>query len=305
MPKVKEIFEEQLKKCQVDYFDFYLFHNVCEKNIDLYLDPKYGVREYITAQKKNGRIKHLGFSCHGGAKMIEEFLEYCHGEMEFCQIQLNYLDWTLQDAKEKVRVLNEHNIPIWVMEPVRGGKLASVDDKAKEMLRKVSPVDDPAALAFRFLQAVPGIAVILSGMSSQEQMEKNVKTFEKEAPLNDEQFDKMLEVAELFKDSVPCTACRYCCSGCPMQLDIPTLITMYNEIRIAPTFIARMRLDALPEEQQPKNCIGCGQCVSACPQGIDVPNVLADLIERNSKIQSWVDICREREAAAEALAAKK
>ena len=120
MPKVKEIFEEQLQKCGVDYFDFYLFHNVCELNIEEYLDPKYGILDYLLEQKKLGRIKHLGFSCHGAMPVLKRFLDAYGEHMEFCQIQLNYVDWSLQRAEEKVKLLNERGIPVWVMEPVRG-----------------------------------------------------------------------------------------------------------------------------------------------------------------------------------------
>ena len=125
MPKVKEIFEKQLEKCQVDYFDFYLFHNVCEMNIDEYLNEKHGIYDYLMEQKKNGRIKHLGFSAHGSYDVMKRFLEKYGDAMEFGQIQLNYLDWTFQEAKEKVELLKEYHIPVWVMEPVRGGVLAS------------------------------------------------------------------------------------------------------------------------------------------------------------------------------------
>ena len=121
MDKVEEILEKQLEKCQVSYFDFYLFHNVCEMNIDAYLDESYGIYDYLMKQKKAGRIRHLGFSAHGSYDVIKRFLEAYGKDMEFCQIQLNYLDWSFQDAKAKVELLQEYNIPVWVMEPLRGG----------------------------------------------------------------------------------------------------------------------------------------------------------------------------------------
>lgn len=120
-----EIFEEQLQKCGVEYFDFYLLHNVYEKSMEVYLDPKWGIIDYFKEQKRLGRIKHLGFSCHAETKGLREFLDACGEDMEFCQIQLNYLDWTLQDAKGKYDLLTGRGIPVWVMEPVRGGRLAS------------------------------------------------------------------------------------------------------------------------------------------------------------------------------------
>ena len=123
MGRVEEIFEKQLLKCGVDYFDFYLFHNVCEMNINEYLDEKYRIHAYLMEQKKKGRIRHLGFSAHGSVPVMKRFLEAYGKDMEFCQIQLNYLDWFFQGAKEKVELLAEYGIPVWVMEPLRGGKL--------------------------------------------------------------------------------------------------------------------------------------------------------------------------------------
>ena len=129
MDKVEAIFERQLEKCGVSYFDFYLFHNVCEMNFDAYLDEKYGIFEYLMKQKENGRIRHLGFSAHGSCEVMKRFLDAYGEHMEFCQIQMNYLDWTFQDAKGKVELLKQHNIPVWVMEPVRGGKLAALPEQ--------------------------------------------------------------------------------------------------------------------------------------------------------------------------------
>lgn len=136
MDKVEEIFEKQLEKCVVEYFDFYLFHNVCEMNVDAYLDEKYGILDYLLKQKENGRIRHLGFSAHGSREVMERFLDSYGSYMEFCQIQLNYLDWDFQDAKGKVELLNSRHIPIWVMEPLRGGKLASLPEEQEEKLSK-------------------------------------------------------------------------------------------------------------------------------------------------------------------------
>ena len=137
MDKVEEIFEKQLEKCQVDYFDFYLFHNVCEMNIDAYLDRSHGIYDYLMKQKENGRIRHLGFSAHGNYDVMKRFLDAYGEGMEFCQIQLNYLDWTFQDAKSKVELLKEYHLPVWVMEPVRGGKLASLKAEYEKALKSI------------------------------------------------------------------------------------------------------------------------------------------------------------------------
>ena len=137
--KVEAIFEEQLKKCGVEYFDFYLFHNVYERNVEPYLDPKNRVVEYLLEQKRNGRIRHLGFSAHGDYDVMKRFLEAYGKDMEFCQIQLNYLDWDFQDAKRKVELLDQWNIPVWVMEPLRGGKLASLAPEDEAKLKALRP----------------------------------------------------------------------------------------------------------------------------------------------------------------------
>lgn len=295
-----EIFEEQLRKCGVAYFDFYLLHNVYEKSMETYLDPRWGIIDYFKEQKRLGRIRHLGFSSHAQTQGLSEFLNRCGEDMEFCQIQLNYLDWTLQDAKEKVELLNRHHIPVWVMEPVRGGKLASLSEGEAEKLKALRPEESAAAWGFRFLQGVPGVTMVLSGMSSMAQMEDNVKTFSEEKPLREEETALLLEIAEGMKDSVPCTACRYCCDGCPKGLDIPGLIRTYNELRVSPAINAVMRIEFMPEDKKPSACIGCGKCARICPQNIDIPGVMKDLSQRISALPSWAEICRQREAAAKA-----
>lgn len=291
------LFEAQLEKCGVDYFDFYLLHNVYEKSMDVYLDPHWGILDYFKEQKRLGRIKHLGFSTHAQMDCLKEFLDACGEDMEFCQIQLNYLDWTLQDAKAKYDLLTEKGIPVWVMEPVRGGKLAKLDEANEQTLKALRPDEKIPAWAFRFLQGLPNVKMILSGMSDQTQMEDNVNTFADSKPLTQEETEVLLKIAESMKDSVPCTACRYCCKGCPMGLDIPMLIGIYNEIRIIPTVNAVMRIEGLPKDKQPSACIGCGKCMQICPQNIDIPAVIKDLNERMKKIPSWEEICRQRAAA--------
>ena len=283
MDKVEEIFEKQLEKCQVDYFDFYLFHNVNDKNIDAYLDPKYGIYDYLMKQKENGRIKHLGFSIHGDFDILKRFLNAYGEHMEFCQIQLNYLDYDFQDAKAKVELLNEYNIPIWVMEPLRGGKLAKLPDEQESKLKALRPDETTVGWAFRFLQSIPGVTMVLSGMSSMEQLQENIKTFSEDKPLNEEEMKTLLGIAnEMLKGNVlPCTACRYCTSHCPMGLDIPKLLALYNEhCFTGGGFIAPMAISALPEDKRPSACIGCRSCEAVCPQEIKISEVMADFAKK-------------------------
>lgn len=291
------VFEEQLQKCQTDYFDFYLLHNVYEKSMHTYLDQQWGIIEYFKEQKRLGRIRHLGFSCHAQTEGLKAFLDAAGDDMEFCQIQLNYLDWTLQNAKEKYELLTSRQIPVWVMEPVRGGKLAKLDEVNEEKLKALRP-DSVASWGFRFLQELPNVKMILSGMSNMEQMMDNIQTFSERKPLSSKEWDTLLEIAESMKDSIPCTACRYCCDGCPMELNIPELIAAYNEMRIAPAINLAMRIEALPKEKRPSACIGCGKCERICPQNIAVPKAMKDFTEALKKLPSWEEICRQRDEAA-------
>jgi len=279
MPKVKEIFEEQLRKCQTPYFDFYLFHNVYEGNIDDYLNPRFGILDYLLEQKKNGRIKHLGFSAHGSVETMKRFLDAYGAHMEFCQIQLNYMDWHFQDAEKKVKLLNDAGIPIWVMEPLRGGKLAKASDEKKAALTALRPDESIPAWAFRFLQSVPGVTMVLSGMSNMEQLKTNIETYAADAPLSQKEFDTLVQLTdeETKKGGLPCTACHYCTSHCPQSLPIPELIALYNEHKITGGgFIAPMAVSSMPEEKRPSNCVGCRSCEQVCPQQIKISEMMSE-----------------------------
>ncbi len=278
MSKVKEIFEKQLEKCGVEYFDFYLFHNVCEMNIDAYLDERFGIYEYLTKQKKNGRIRHLGFSAHGSCDIMKRFLEAYGKDMEFCQIQLNYIDWTFQDAKEKMELLNSYHIPVWVMEPLRGGRLAKLPEKDAAVLKGLRQDEEIPAWAFRFLQTLPEVKVVLSGMSNLKQLKENIETFETDKPLSKEEMENLLAVADgMLNGTLPCTACHYCPSHCPQGLDIPMLLNLYNEHSFTGGgFLAPMALMAVPQEKQPSACVGCRSCEKVCPQQIRISEAMAD-----------------------------
>ena len=279
MDKVESIFEEQLKKCRVDYFDFYLFHNVCEKNIDEYLNEEHGIMEYLWKQKENGRIKHLGFSVHGSTEVTKRFLEKYGDRMEFCQIQLNYLDMKFQNADEKLELLKQYDIPVWVMEPIRGGRLAKLTDGQLAKLKAARPDESAVGWAFRYIQTIPGVVVTLSGMSDFDQMKENIEIFQREEPLTDGEMKILQEIGDemLREKTVPCTACRYCTSHCPQELDIPELLRLYNEHAFTGGgFIAPMLLGTMPDDKKPSACIGCRSCEAVCPQQIKISEVLAD-----------------------------
>ena len=296
-----EIFEEQLKKCGVEYFDFYLLHNVYENSFGVYTDPKWDILNYFKEQKRLGRIRHLGFSSHARPDTLAKFLDYAGDSMEFCQIQLNYLDWTLQDAKAKYDLLTARNIPVWVMEPLRGGKLASLSEEDESRMTALRPEESIASWSFRWLQNLPNVKMVLSGMSDFEQMVDNVRTFSGGDPQTEEESALLADIAEGLKDALPCTRCRYCCEGCPMQLDIPMLVHAWNDLKFSGSMTVPMQMDALPEDKKPSACIGCGACAAICPQKIDIPTALSEFAERLSNTTSWAELCRQREEAARKL----
>ncbi|MCM1089428.1 MAG: aldo/keto reductase [Butyrivibrio sp.] len=279
MGKVEEIFEEQLKKCQTPYFDFYLFHNVYEGNVDDYLNPKFGIMDYLLRQKENGRIKHLGFSAHGSVEVIQRFLDAYGEHMEFCQLQVNYMDWHFQGAKEKVELIQKAGLPIWIMEPLRGGKLAGAPEEMAARLRKMRPDEKLPAWAFRFLQAIPGVTMVLSGMSSMEQLKENIETWQTDKPLSETESKELVRMIdeEVRKGGLPCTACHYCTSHCPQGLQIPELIALYNEHKITGGgFIAPMAVASMAEEKRPSKCVGCRSCEQVCPQQIKISEAMRD-----------------------------
>ena len=279
----QDIFETQLKKCRVEYFDFYLFHTVTESNIEQYLDQKNGLFEYLVEQKRNGRIKHLGFSTHGSLETIERFLEAYGHELEFCQIQLNWLDWLLQTAEAKVELLKKWNMPIWVMEPVRGGRLCNLEDKYRERLAATAPERTLPEWAFRFIQSIPEVKMTLSGMSSFDQLKENINTFATNEPLSKDEFALLLEIARemMAVGTYPCTSCRYCIEYCPQGINIPWMMELYNgKIYSGREFTAPEVFKTLPTEKLPSGCLGCRSCESVCPQNIKISEMMKNFASR-------------------------
>ena len=280
MHRVEEIFQEQLRRCGVEYFDFYLFHNVNESNIDKYLDDEtYGVYSYLMKQKQEGRIRHLGFSTHGTIPTMRRFLEAYGESMEFCQIQLNFFDWSFQDAKGKVELLREFGLPVWVMEPLRGGKMVGMMEEEGAHLKQLRPDETIPAWGFRFLQGIEGVTVVLSGMSTQEQFQDNIKTFSEDKPLSQEELSALDRVNQAIRKRtvVPCTGCGYCAVHCPQKLDVPYLLSLYSEHVVSRGgFYAPMALSLMPKEKWPNACLGCRACEGVCPQNIEISALLAD-----------------------------
>ena len=214
---------------------------------------------------------------------MKRFLDKYGKSMEFCQIQLNWLDWSFQNAKGKMELLKEWNLPVWVMEPLRGGKLASLKAEDEGKLKALRPDESVPAWAFRFLQALPEVTMVLSGMSNMEQLKENIQTFETDKPLNKEEWDGLLGIAdEMLKQSnLPCTACHYCVSHCPKGLNIPELIDMYNEhCFTGGGFLAPMLIATIPEEKRPGACVGCRSCEAVCPQQIKISEAMSDFTKK-------------------------
>ena len=263
----------------MDDSDFYLIHNVCELNIDDYLDPRHGIMDYLLAQKEAGRIRHLGFSAHGSREVIQRFLDAYGEHMEFCQLQINWVDWDFQNAKGKVALLDSLHIPVWVMEPLRGGKLTHLPEEEMAKLQALRPGESAREWSFHFVQSLPSVVVTLSGMSSLAQMEENIRTYHEDKPLSVQEKEALLGVAADMrkKTTLPCTACQYCTTHCPQGLDIPALLAVYNEHRFTGGgFIAPMVLAALPENKRPSACLGCRSCEAVCPQQIKISEAMAD-----------------------------
>ena len=282
--RIPEIFEEQFERMGVDYFDLYMLHNVCELNIDYYLDAeRYGVVEYLLEQKAVGRIRHFGISSHANLDTMQRYFDRYADVTEFCQLQVNWLDWEFQQAREKVELCRSLGIPVIVMEPLRGGRLARLGEAEMERLGRMRPGKTAVDWAFDFLKGIDGLVTVLSGVSSLEQTLDNLRIYGEDVRLTDAELAELVAIAGEMTalGAVPCTACKYCTSHCPMELDIPGLIELWNEHRFTGShgFIAPMALGGMPEEKRPGACIGCRTCEEFCPQKIAIADVLAEFAE--------------------------
>jgi len=273
-----EVFEYQLKNCGVEFFDFYMLHNISESTYDIYTNEKLGIIDYLVKQREAGCIRHLGFSTHGRYETIDKFLD-SYDCFEYALMQLNYLDWTLQEAGKKYDVLTKHGLPVLVMEPMRGGKLAAPGKEAEDLLKASKPNDTPASWAFRFLQSLPNVFVSVSGMSTMEQLKENLETFSKVDPMSETERTLLQQVVDGMASFVPCTSCRYCCGVCPQKLDIPMLIASYNEAANLDSWYIEDLFDSLKDNEKPQACTACGACNPLCPQNIDIADTMGKFCE--------------------------
>ena len=259
-------FEEQLNKCQVEYFDYYLCHALNHDRLEII--KKNHIFETLQKEKEAGRIKHLGFSFHGTIEMLEEIVNAY--DWDFAQIQLNYYDWDMQNAKREYEILEEHGLPVVVMEPVRGGALHTLCPEGVEMLKKADPNAAPASWALRFAASLPNVLVVLSGMTTMEHMKDNVATVDDFKPLTESERELLFKVADVYKQSktVPCTGCRYC-MDCPAGVDIPAVFKIYNQYCVTENkaqFLADY--EAVGDSKQahhPIRASTCAFCAARCP----------------------------------------
>ncbi len=277
---IDRIFNEQLERAGVDYFDFYLLHSIEDgNNYDTYV--KYDCFSWGLKKQAEGKIRHFGFSYHGSPELLEEILDR-HPRPEFVQIQLNYLDRTnpVVRSQHLYEILRDRGIPIIVMEPVRGGMLANMTPEIEAKFKARQPKRSVASWALRFVASLPGVMTILSGMSSEEQMQDNINTFTDFEPLADDEFRIIDEVTEeiLSVPQIGCTACKYCCDGCPMKIIIPDVFRTVNTLRRYPDDWRSMNYyeGLITRSGKASDCIGCGQCESVCPQHLKIVDLMKE-----------------------------
>lgn len=265
----EKIFNTQLEKCGVDYFDFYLCHSLTARNFKIY--EKF-LLEFLKNKKKEGKIRRLGFSFHGDMPALKHIVSSY--DWDFAQIQYNYYDYN-KYSKEQYDYLTAHKIPLIVMEPVRGGALAELNPTARKILKTVEPESSVASWAIRFAMNPDNIFLVLSGMSNFEQVQDNIKTASNFKPLSENQLNTIKAAYSAFKKSptLPCTGCRYC-MDCPYGVDIPENFKIYNEyILEKDKAVFKDKIAAISENGAGK-CQKCGVCLSKCPQNIDIPKQL-------------------------------
>lgn len=284
---VDVILEEQLQRLQTDHIDFYLMHALGKERWDVMVEM--GVVKRLEELKEEGKIRYLGFSFHDSYEVFEEILNY--RDWDFCQIQLNYMDTEEQAGLKGYELTVQKNIPLVIMEPIKGGSLAAFASDIMEKFHSVKPGASAASFALRFVGSLPNVKVILSGMSNMEQVEDNLHTFEAFEPLSAQEHKVIQEVVELMRSRVQsgCTGCRYC-MPCPMGVDIPGSFRIWNTYHMYQNYnVVRNAWEKdLGEAKQPKNCVECGKCEQACPQKLsireDLKKAQADLDKKEMMV---------------------
>ena len=273
----KRIFNEQLERCGVEYFDYYLLHNLGEKNYANSL--KFGGFEFMKELKEEGKAKHIGFSFHDKAELLDKILTE-HPEMEFVQLQLNYIDWESESVqcRKCYEVARKHNKPIIVMEPIKGGGLANPPEKAQELLKEYHPDMSCASWAIRYVASLDGIMMVLSGMNNIEQLKDNTSYMSNFKPINEDEKNIILKVVDIINESIaiPCTNCQYCVDDCPKNINIPAYFSIYNSYNLyGDRNFPSMHYDRQSHGRgKASECIECKMCEGHCPQHIEITEKL-------------------------------
>lgn len=278
----KREFETSLKRTGAEYFDYYLLHSLMDSNVRKY--DRMHLWDFVNEQKAKGRIRHIGFSFHGGPKLLEQLLTE-HPEVEFVQLQINYADWENPSVTSRANyeVARSHGKLITVMEPVKGGNLANPPAEVRKLMDACDPGASYASWAIRFVASLDGILTVLSGMSNLAQMEDNLSYMKDFRPLNAEEQQVIQKAQRILGHSatIPCTSCHYCTGGCPKAIPIPEIFSAMNrKLGNGQTEEARAEYAKVTSPgHKAADCIRCGQCEAACPQHLKIRDLLAQCSE--------------------------
>ncbi len=271
---LERVFNEQLEKCGVEYFDYYWLHALNRERVEVM--ERMDGWGFIARKRDEGKIRHIGFSFHDDSALLAEILER-HPEIEYVQLQINYLDWESPAIESKTcyELCVKHGKPVIVMEPVKGGSLARVPEAIERLFKDYNPEASPASWAIRYCASLPNVMMVLSGMSNMEQLEDNTGYMQDFQPLNDEEQAILARATEVIRDSIAihCTACHYCTEGCPQEIAIPEYFNLYNMMQQFPQQKSNCKLyyDLLAKNHsKASECLECGQCEAQCPQHIDI-----------------------------------
>ena len=282
---VRKIFNEQLEKCQVEYFDFYMAHNINKNTFDTYKNVE--MYNELVKLKKEGKIKYMGFSFHGTPEILREVVK--DRKWDFAQLQINYLDWDVVKAHEQYDIVQAQGIPVTVMEPLRGGGLVNLSDKALAKLKENYPDTTPAAFGLRWAASRNNVVTVLSGMSNLQQVKENIQTFIDFKPMDEKENTLALEIAKIIQSQgeINCTACKYCTEVCPRGINIPAIFSLYNQYKVSKNkMMFTIYYETLADEEKADKCIKCNLCNKNCPQNLSIPELLAKIEKEYEEIKA-------------------